>query len=489
MRRDIIRKLPALSKKVTRNKYAKNTFNKKVLKISLSAMSTMALACFFAADRQAPKISQSSATLDYGKTLSKNSIKISDNRESKKDLIIKVDKKNLNTKRVGTYNIKVKATDSFHNTTTKTIKVKVVDRVAPVIKGTHYENNYILAEAGGSNDLSRFVSVTDNADGDLFKKTTFDKKLDTSKPGLQVIHAKVTDSSGNVTETDLKFKVLDSAPPVIKIKKKTAVNYGDSFNLSDYVYAHDNFDGDMNVSANKELNTKTIGKQVINVSASDSSGHLSTQAISFEVKDLTGPVITLKDEEALVKTNGSFDPVSEIKSVVDNKDGTMKAADVTIEGSVDTSKNGTYTLTYRIKDSSGNESVKKLNVVVSDEGDQIVKMGKNYIGVPYVFGGTTPSGFDCSGFTAYVYAKFGKSLPRTAAAQYSATSRVDKNDLQAGDLVFFSNTYKSGVSHVGIYIGDGKMVDASGDHVQIDDITSGYWASHYTSGGRYVSKK
>lgn len=484
-----IKKMPHSSKKVARKLHAQYVFNSKVLKISLSAMATMALACFFAADRQAPKISQKSATIDFGKTLSKNNIRISDNRDSKKNLTIKMNKENLNTRRLGTYKIKVQATDSYNNTTEKTIKVNVVDREAPVIRGIRSKNNDILAEAGGTNDLSRFVSVTDNVDGNLLKKTSFSRRLDTSKPGMQVIHAKVADSSGNVTDENLNFKVLDSEPPVIKVKKKTTVNYGDAFNLNDYVYAHDNFNGDISASSHQSVNTKRLGRQIINVSAADTSGHQTTKAVAFDVKDLKGPDLVLKDQEAQVKLNDSFDPKTEIKSVIDNLDGTISPDQVKVDGNVDTTKAGSYPLTYSVKDQAGNETVTKLNVVVSDEGEQIVKTGKKYIGVPYVFGGTTPAGFDCSGFTAYVYAKYGKSLPRTAAAQYDATARVDEKDLQKGDLVFFSDTYKKGVSHVGIYVGSGKMVDASGDHVQIDDITTGYWKAHYTSGGRYIKKK
>ncbi|WP_243757636.1 C40 family peptidase [Allobranchiibius sp. GilTou38] len=103
----------------------------------------------------------------------------------------------------------------------------------------------------------------------------------------------------------------------------------------------------------------------------------------------------------------------------------------------------------------------------------VVAIAERYIGVPYVYGGTTPSGFDCSGFTSYVYAQLGINLPRTAAAQQASATPVSTP--QPGDLVFFG----SPAYHVGIYLGNGMMIAAPkpGDHVKIEAVygtPSGY---------------
>ncbi|HWC23050.1 MAG TPA: NlpC/P60 family protein [Flexivirga sp.] len=101
----------------------------------------------------------------------------------------------------------------------------------------------------------------------------------------------------------------------------------------------------------------------------------------------------------------------------------------------------------------------------------IVGIAERYIGTPYVYGGSSPSGFDCSGFTSYVYGQVGKSLPRTATAQMQMATRV--SDPQPGDLIFFGDG--SSAYHVAIYIGNGKMIDANhpGGSVGIRAIYSG----------------
>lgn len=126
---------------------------------------------------------------------------------------------------------------------------------------------------------------------------------------------------------------------------------------------------------------------------------------------------------------------------------------------------------------------------VSSKGSQIVSTAMQYIGVPYVYGGTTPSGFDCSGFTSYVYGKFGYSLNRTAAGQASNGSVVaSKADLQPGDLLLFKSSDSSGIGHVGIYVGDGNMIHAPkpGSSIKITSINSSYYTSRYVGARRFA---
>ena len=116
----------------------------------------------------------------------------------------------------------------------------------------------------------------------------------------------------------------------------------------------------------------------------------------------------------------------------------------------------------------------------------IVAASLNYIGVPYVFGGTSPYGFDCSGYVQYVFAKAGISIPRTADVQYDFGTPISTTELVSGDLVFFS-TYTYGASHVGIYLGDNNFIHASSSRgVTIDSLGSSYWSSHYIGARRIL---
>jgi len=96
-------------------------------------------------------------------------------------------------------------------------------------------------------------------------------------------------------------------------------------------------------------------------------------------------------------------------------------------------------------------------------GAEVVAIAMKYLGVPYVWGGQSASGLDCSGLVKYVYGKVGIYLPHSSRMQYGYGVYVSQSELRAGDLVFFYNP----IHHVGIYIGDGKMIHASGGGVQI----------------------
>lgn len=109
--------------------------------------------------------------------------------------------------------------------------------------------------------------------------------------------------------------------------------------------------------------------------------------------------------------------------------------------------------------------------------DTVLQFAQSYLGVPYRWGGETPNGFDCSGFVRYVFTQNrGIDLPRTALGMYDSAG-VSVANPTPGDLVFF---YKSGTSHVGIYLGNGQFISATTSQgVKIDSLYSSYWASRY----------
>ena len=115
---------------------------------------------------------------------------------------------------------------------------------------------------------------------------------------------------------------------------------------------------------------------------------------------------------------------------------------------------------------------------------RVIQTAMRYVGVPYVFGGSTPDGFDCSGFTRYVFARGGVSLPRMADEQYTLGQSVSKPRLEPGDLVFFT-TYAPGASHVGIYLGEGSFISATSSRgVIVDRMDNSYWRARYVGARR-----
>ena len=118
-----------------------------------------------------------------------------------------------------------------------------------------------------------------------------------------------------------------------------------------------------------------------------------------------------------------------------------------------------------------------------------ITVARSVLGVPYFWGGTTPqSGFDCSGLVQWAYGQVGIVLPRTAQEQFDATVRLNPSQLQPGDLLFFHICCQQPdwVTHVGIYVGDGQMIQApdEGDVVRITSIDTPYWQGHFVGAGR-----
>ena len=142
------------------------------------------------------------------------------------------------------------------------------------------------------------------------------------------------------------------------------------------------------------------------------------------------------------------------------------------------------------------EEVAEETVAYSMESHEIkadvVNTACEYLGVRYVYGGSSPSGFDCSGFTMYIYQQFGYSLPHSASSQLDYGTSVERDALQMGDLVFFRDTSitSKAASHVGIYIGGGQFVHASSSstgYVIVSSLSESYFDSYYVGARRLIA--
>ena len=127
-------------------------------------------------------------------------------------------------------------------------------------------------------------------------------------------------------------------------------------------------------------------------------------------------------------------------------------------------------------------TVKKASVSTASSSS-VVSAAMALKGIPYKFGGTTPSGFDCSGFVQYAFKKAGKNVSRTTLSQYAESYKV--SNPQPGDLVFFANTYRAGISHVGIYIGNNQFIHSGGAKAEVKSMNDPYWGKKFHSYKRF----
>ena len=179
---------------------------------------------------------------------------------------------------------------------------------------------------------------------------------------------------------------------------------------------------------------------------------------------------------------------------VSSTPGTTVSRSLPVSSSSSTSSSSSKSATTTNKTSStaaastkSSQAVKTSAAVSStSKATAIINTAKKYIGVPYVYGGTTPSGFDCSGFVQYAFNKNGISLPRVSRDQYKVGTSVSYKNLRPGDLIFFSLAQNGVVDHVGIYIGNQQFINASSSKGVTIYTIGPYWSSHYLGAKRVL---
>lgn len=222
------------------------------------------------------------------------------------------------------------------------------------------------------------------------------------------------------------------------------------------------------VSVLKNVDTNVIGEQVLllQIKKENVERHVP---ITIEVVDTIVPSIEIKEPIIYLNSGKDFDINSNIVSVSDNVDGDLDYCyddDVngcyTITSSLNTNLVGSYNVDIKAIDSSDNVTNASYTVIVTSHGKEYVLRNVAYslLGKPYVFGGNSLAGFDCSGFVQYVYARSGMSVGKTATAQYYNGYEVNYSNIRVGDIIVWGyGTDK--ITHTAIYVGDGLMIHSA----------------------------
>ena len=285
--------------------------------------------------------------------------------------------KALDTSKLGTQTITLKASDVSGNETERTIDFAVTDTEAPVISLTNGAN--VTVNYDSDFNLSNYVSVNDNYDGSI--QPQVEGSVDTRKEdGTQTLTINATDSSGNKSTAQLNVNVKDTQAPIISLSKsEVTVNAGESLDLSKYLSsATDNKDGDLKSKVSiPSVSTSRAGTYTATYSVSDSEGNKATASLSVKVKAIQTARTSRKSSVAV---------------------GT-------------TSRPNYY-------------------------GTSVIGAAYSRLGCPYVWGAEGPNTFDCSGLVKWCYAKAGKSLPHSASAMKSSGTVISVSSAQPGDILW-----------------------------------------------------
>ncbi len=328
-----------------------------------------------------PVINASDKTLKVGDTFDpKAGVTASDTEDGDLTSVIEVTANNVDTTKPGTYQVSYKVTDSDGNVTTKTITVTVGTNDKPVITASDK-----TLRVGDTFDPKADVTASDTEDGDLTSAIEVTaNNVDTTKTGTYEVSYKVTDSDGNEATKTVTVTVVTNDSPIITAADKT-IKVGDTFDPKADVTANDTEDGDLTsaieVTANN-VDTTKAGTYQVSYKVTDSDGNEATKTVTVTVKTNDKPVITAADKT--IKVGDTFDPKADV-TANDTEDGDLTSAIEVTANNVDTTKAGTYQVSYKVTDSDGNEATKTVTVTVGTNdkpvitaADKTIKVGDTF---------------------------------------------------------------------------------------------------------------
>ncbi|OCA86561.1 hypothetical protein A8L44_09195 [Bacillus sp. FJAT-27986] len=275
-------------------------------------------------------------------------VSASDNNDGNLTAKIKVEG-TVNVNKPGTYKLTYTVSDKAGNKATKQRNVTVVDKVVPVINGVED----VELPFGQEFDSLKGVTATDNYDGDLTSKIKVEGTVNVEKAGSYPLTYSVTDQSGNEATVKRTVTVIDSTDPILSGVKDLEINFGDEFDPLKGITASDNNDGDITSKIKVEgaVNVNKAGSYKLTYSVSDESGNNATAERTVTVIDNVKPEFSGVSNVTI----GLYTDFNVMNGVTasDNNDGDL-TSNILTEGTVDTQKEGDYTVTYTVSDAAGN---------------------------------------------------------------------------------------------------------------------------------------
>ncbi|MBC2080339.1 DUF5011 domain-containing protein [Listeria booriae] len=309
----------------------------------------------------APTIEATDHTLKKGTKFDPMSeVSATDKEDGDMTKDIKITANDVDTTQEGTYHVTYSVTDSDDNTTTKQITVTVTSNDAPTIEATDH-----TLKKGTKFDPMSEVSAADKEDGDMTKDIKITANdVDTTQEGIYHVTYSITDSDENTTTKEITVTVTSNDAPTITATDKT-LKRGDTFDALAEVSAADKEDGDLTsniqIIAN-DVNPDQEGTYSVTYSVTDSDDNTTTKDVTVIVTSNEKPAIQAEDQT--IKKGTKFDPIADV-TATDQEDGDLTKTIEVIRNTVDTTKEGTYQVSYEVIDSDGNIAYKTITVTVT----------------------------------------------------------------------------------------------------------------------------
>lgn len=368
----------------------------------------------------------------------------------------------------------------------------------------------ILGESGNwyqvkSNNVTGYVrkdllTVEDSKKEQKTEETnTVQKEQTTTETNTEENQESQDQSASRIVKEDSKLKIVPTinATDIIEVKKDEEVTVIEEINgwvcieketakgwiRADKLMTKEEKEAQVQAAKEAEKQAQTVQKTMYIAETRVNLRKEPNQESESLAKLTLNTQVDVYSEEngwSRVKVNGTEGYI--LSSLLSD---TKKEEKTTSRGATTSRKAPTTTKTETKTEKKKQET--SSNPPVSGKGSTVVETAKKYLGAKYVYGASGPNSFDCSGFTSYVFKLHGVSLSRTAKGQYSNGTAVSRANLQPGDLVMFGPS-ASGINHVGIYIGGGKIIHAENPSsgVTIDTINSGYYNKNYVGARRVI---